>query len=231
MYIVEGTIGVGKSTFLKLIGLALSELTIVYEPLHNWQSNKKGESLLTNFYTDPKRWAYTMETLIMMSRVKEHIKEQETSSHIKLMERSIYSGHYCFTYNSYLQGFLTKLEWETYLAWFNFLIPQKCIIPRGFIYLRVDPKIALERIKKRNRSGEETIPLEYLEQLDARHTDFLIDKRNLLPTLAEVPVLILDCNKDFEENSQEFLEHKEKVKQFIYAHSYREINKETAISL
>ena len=217
MYIVEGTIGVGKSTFLKLMGQALSELTIVYEPLQNWQSQGEGESLLSNFYTDPKRWAYTMETLIMMSRVQEHIKEQDKSLGIKFMERSIYSGHYCFTYNSYLQGFLSKLEWEIYLAWFAFLIPAKCRIPDGFIYLRVDPKIAHDRIKKRNRFGEETISLAYLEQLDARHTEFLLDKKNVLPALAEVPVLILDCNKDFEENSEQFLEHKEKVKQFIYA--------------
>ncbi len=216
MYIVEGTIGAGKSTFLKLIHAALSEVTVVYEPLHNWQSSDNEESLLAHFYTHPKRWASTMETLIMMYRVKEHIKEQEGSSGIKLMERSIYSGHYCFTYNSYLQGFLTKIEWDIYLTWFNFLIPTKCAVPKGFIYLKVAPEIAYERIKKRNRSGEETIPLDYLQQLDARHTEFLIDKKNILPELAQVPVLVLDCTKDFEENSEEFLAHKEQVKQFIY---------------
>ena len=216
MYIIEGTIGAGKSTFLKLIAPFFPEMAIVYEPLHAWQNNTESPSLLEHFYREPQRWAYTMETLIMISRVQEHLKEQNNSSCIKLMERSIYSGHYCFTYNSYQQGFLTELEWNIYLAWFNFLIPQKCRAPRGFIYLQVDPEIAHGRIKKRSRKGEDAIPLEYLKQLDKRHTDFLIHKNNILPELMTVPVLVLNCNKEFEADSQEFLGHVEKVRSFMY---------------
>ena len=100
MYIVEGTIGAGKSTFLRLIEQQLSKIAVIYEPVDSWQSEEHGSSLLTQFYTNPGRWAYSMETFAMACRVKEHLKEQQEQNRFRLMERSIYSGHYCFTYNS-----------------------------------------------------------------------------------------------------------------------------------
>ena len=35
----------------------------------------------------------------------------------------------------------------------------------AYIYLKCDPKTCHERIKKRNRKGEEGIPLSYLEKV------------------------------------------------------------------
>src|ERR1700738_951766 len=101
MYIVEGNIGAGKSTFLKLLGDALPALTVIFEPLHNWQTTDHGSSLLEQFYTQPQRWAYTIEMLTLLSRTQEHRKRQAAHAPLAIMERSIYSGHYCFGKNSY----------------------------------------------------------------------------------------------------------------------------------
>ena len=105
MYILEGNIGAGKSTFLKLIGDRMPNISVGLEPLNNWHSEKSGQSLLQQFYTDPKRWAFTLETVAMMSRVKEHMLEQHIPSSFRIVERSIYSGYYCFAQNSYDSGF------------------------------------------------------------------------------------------------------------------------------
>lgn len=215
MYIVEGTIGAGKSTFLKLVEQSLPEISVVYEPVNSWQSEEHGNSLLTQFYQKPSRWAYSMETFAMACRVQEHVKEQLNPNKLRLMERSIYSGHYCFTYNGYKQGFFTELEWQIYLAWFNFLIPGKCSAPAGFIYLKVDPEIAYSRIQKRGRSGEEGITLDYLKQMEERHEEFLIAKNNVLFELLPVPVLVLDCNNEFEADSTQFAHHVDKLKLFM----------------
>lgn len=215
MFIVEGNIGAGKSTFLKLLQEHLSYTTVVFEPIHNWQSNQEGQSLLTSFYQEPHRWAYTMETLAMACRVNEHLKEQQHTHPFRIIERSIYSGHYCFAYNDYQSGFLTELEWTLYTTWFNFLIPNQCTPPRGFIYLKVSPTIAHTRIKKRQRSGESTIPLEYLEQIDKRHDQFLIEKTGILPSLQNIPVLLLDCNEEFENNPELLKKHIQAVAEFM----------------
>ena len=220
MFIVEGNIGAGKSTLLKLIGQHIAGVNVALEPLHNWHTKLYGQSLLTQFYEEPQRWAYTMETLTMMCRVQEHLKDQLHCDTPLIIERSIYSGHYCFALNSYENGFMTDLEWQLYLALFNYLIPGRCLSPQGFIYIKVDPEIAFNRILKRKRPGEQHITLEYLQQIAARHEQFLIDKATILPDLLDVPILILDGNQEFERDQKRLYDHVHDIKLFIKSHYY-----------
>ncbi len=217
MYIVEGNIGAGKSTFLRLIQDHIPEASVAFEPLHNWQTQVYGQSLLANFYEDTKRWAYTMETLALACRVKEHLYEQEKNEDVRLMERSIYSGHYVFATNGYKNGFISPLEWNVYLEWFNFLVTGHCKQPRGFVYLQTDPVRAYERIKKRNRDAEKSISLEYIQQIHNCHESFLVEKKDILAELQDVPVLILDCNDEFETTPEQFKKHAKAVASFINA--------------
>lgn len=215
MFIIEGNIGAGKSTFLKLIAESLPSLSVNLEPVNNWQKQIYGQSLLTNFYENPERWAYTFETLTMMHRVQEHVTLQKRKKPFTLLERSVFSGHYCFAHNSYTQGFLNHMEWKIYTQWFDWLVQKHCQIPHGFIYLRVDPKIAYERIKKRNRHAEKTLSLRYLKQIHTRHENFLIHKNDILETLKNIPVLVLDCNTEFENNKKQLEEHIDLVQGFL----------------
>lgn len=216
MYIVEGNIGAGKSTFLKLLSTHIPEISIALEPLQNWQSETQGNSLLAHFYQAPERWAYTMETWALTCRVPEHLKDQAYTDAPLVVERSIYSGHYCFALNGYMNGYMTDLEWDLYSRFFE-KMTQNCHAPQGFIYLHVEPEIALERIKKRNRSGESTIPLDYLQAIDARHQEFLISKKHTIPHLKDVPVLTLYCSAELETNHALFLDYCEQVRSFIQA--------------
>jgi len=215
MYILEGNIGAGKSTFLRLLKKNIPTVSIALEPLEQWHNEEHGQSLLADFYKDPKRWAYTLETLTMISRVKEHVAEQNQKDPWHIVERSIYSGHYCFAKNSFQNGFLTAVEWNVYRDLFGFLTQTTCNTPQGFIYLKVDPRVALERTKKRNRSAESTIPLSYLEQIGELHDDFLIKKIGISKQLPNIPVLTLDCNSDFEHDTKTFTTHCKAVEQFL----------------
>ncbi len=214
MYILEGNIGAGKSTFLRLVKQQLSDISIALEPMDNWQKQVYGQSLLTNFYQKPKRWAYTLETLTMMSRIMGHLAEQKHANATRIMERSIYSGYYCFAHNSYAQGFMTGLEWHMYQEWFNVLV-KKCKNPRGFIYLRVTPEVAYERIRKRNRHAEKTLSLAYLKQIHHQHELFLLKKQHTISPLKDIPILVLDCNKEFETNMQEMHQHIHALQNFL----------------
>ncbi len=228
MYLVEGNIGAGKSTFLRLIQERLPEIAVVFEPLHMWQNEVYGQSILTNFYKDPNRWAYTMETLAMACRVKEHIKEQENPNPYRLMERSIYSGHYVFASNGYKNGFMSELEWQIYLQWFNFLITGRAKAPQGFIYLKTEPHVAHARILKRSRNGEQPISFDYIEQIHQCHEDFLVDKKDILAELQSVPVLVLDCSDDFEQCSDEFNRHAAELSSFVKLGRAKRVNAPTA---
>jgi len=228
VYIVEGNIGAGKSTFLRLVAHHLPHIEVIPEPVASWQQPINGESILANFFQDTPRWAFTFETLTMMCRVKEHLIQQGKGS-VRILERSIYSGHYCFAQNGHKQKFMTELEWEIYNQWFNFLIPDKCRPPLGFIYLRTEPDIAHQRIKQRNRSEEEGVPLEYLQQIHDRHEEFLIKKEGVLPNLKEVPVLALNCNEDFEQTPENLESHFHEIAQFIGDTTARKKNQDAEI--
>ncbi len=220
MYILEGNIGAGKSTFLKLIGQHFPHISVCLEPIYNWHSENNGQSLLKQFYDNPKRWAFTLETLAMMSRVKEHLLEQQHKTISRIVERSIYSGYYCFAKNSYNSEFLTDIEWNIYQDWFAFLTHNNCKVPDGFIYLKVDPCVAIERIKKRNRSAEDGITLDYLSDINKLHDSFLIEKNGIDQALKDVPVLILDCNAEFEADKIQFAHHCHALSDFLHDSAY-----------
>jgi deoxyadenosine/deoxycytidine kinase len=215
MYIVEGNIGAGKSTFLTLIQQALPEYSVALEPIHDWQDQGYGQSLLANFYNNPQRWAYTLETLTLMCRIREQLLEQQLyGSKVRIVERSVYSGHYCFAKNGYEHGFLTEAEWQMYQEWFNFLTLQ-LQRPQGFIYLQIDPGVAFNRTKKRQRPSEGSLSLDYLEQIHAKHEQFLVAKEGINEHMRNVPVLVLNVNQEFATHEPTLSEHVEALQQFI----------------
>jgi deoxyadenosine/deoxycytidine kinase len=202
MYIVEGNIGVGKSTFLELISKHIPQINVVTEPKNNWVNQIFGQSLLENFYKKPNRWAYTIETLAMICRSRDHISEQHKTNKTVVMERSIYSGHYCFALNGYHCGFFTPIEWSIYNKWAEFILTKKCLPPKGFIYLKATPQVCMERIRKRNRISEKKITLSYIKQIDHWHEKFLTKKEEVTANIKNIPVLTINCNQDFIKNEQ-----------------------------
>ena len=91
----------------------------------------------------------------------------------------------------------------------------------GIVYLRAAPETCHRRLHIRHRSEEESVPLTYLQSIHKRHEDWLIDKSircvdgvakgntykqlvhittRVLPQVADVPVLVLDCDAEFEKD-------------------------------
>jgi len=218
MYFLEGNIGVGKTTLISLIPRYWSDLTIIPEPVGIWNRSVLGQSLLANFYINPKRWAYTLETLTLICRSQDHLREQRLTNPNLLLERSIYSGHYCFAATGFENGFLIDIEWKIYNQWADFLIHKKCTPPHGFIYLKASPEVCFERTQKRSLPAEHSITLKYLKQIDRAHQLFLVDKEGLPHVLKQIPVLVIDCNEDFLENPRKMADHAEKIREF-FAHT------------
>ena len=44
----------------------------------------------------------------------------------------------------------------------------------GVVYIRCPPETCAERIKKRSREGEDSIPLDYLAKIHEKHEDWLV---------------------------------------------------------
>jgi len=213
---IEGNIGAGKSTFLKVLKKHL-DADIIFEPTNKWQSVESENNLLEMFYKDTPRWAYTFQSYAFISRVQTILDYQakNPSSGVQFLERSVYCDRYCFAKNCYESGLMTKLEWNIYKEWFSWLVEKHTPVPSGFIYLQTDPEVCYRRINKRNRHEESAVPLKYLQSLHERHEDWLINKKELTPQLELIPTLTLDCNKEFETNLAVQKRHITAIQSFI----------------
>jgi deoxyadenosine/deoxycytidine kinase len=214
-FMVEGNIGAGKSTFLRLIEEHLP-VQIVYEPVDQWQRVAAGENLLERFYKDTQRWAYTFQSYAFITRVMEQQKKAAESSHgVQILERSVYSDRYCFAKNCFEMGTMSPLEWSLYQEWFDWLIENYVQKPDGFIYLRTSPEKSYERLKKRARSEEKVVPLEYLTLLHDKHEQWLIDKKNIAHSLSTIPVLVIEADEEFENYPAQLEAYVAQIAEFI----------------
>ena len=66
---------------------------------------------------------------------------------------------------------MTDPEYAVISEWFNFLItcPQLNLKIDQIIYLRTDPEVAYERIKKRKRPEENLLPFSYLKGISMNY--------------------------------------------------------------
>ncbi|MFH1644359.1 MAG: deoxynucleoside kinase [bacterium] len=216
VFILEGNIGAGKSTFLALVKQYIKDIEIIFEPTDKWQKVGSDGNLLDLFYKDTKRWAYTFQSYAFISRVQTQFEYMTTKPNKNFfMERSVYCDRYCFAKNCFETGLMSALEWQIYKEWFSWLVESYMQKPAGFIYLQADPKICYERLKKRARSEEAGVPLEYLESLHKRHEDWLVDKKDIGTHISDIPVLVLNCDNDFENNLKMQKEHMLKVASFV----------------
>jgi deoxyadenosine/deoxycytidine kinase len=78
----------------------------------------------------------------------------------------------------------------------------------AIIYLKCDPAICHERIKKRNRQGEEGIPLGYLRKVHDRHEEWISRQQN-------VKILTIDTGVYDVENPEELGQLLATIKEFI----------------
>lgn len=217
-FIIEGNIGAGKSTFLKMLKKYLN-IQAVVEPNEQWQDVGDGHNLLDHFYKDTKRWAYTFQSYAFVSRIMNQQAHARINPYlVQVLERSVFSDRYCFAYNAHELGYMNALEWKIYKEWFSWLVDTYMAKPDGFIYLRTNPKICYERLKKRNRHEEAQVSLEYISRLHDKHEGWLIKKEGVTPMIKEVPVLVLDCDIDFESNRAEQEKHVEDVGAFVMSH-------------
>ena len=200
MIFVEGNIGTGKSTFLNKLA---EEFKVILEPVDEWTKtrNANGRNLLEEFYSDPARNAYLFQSIAFRSRMK-NIVNQDSA----IIERSIYTDRNVFAKTCREDGLISDIEWNDYCGWFDWLTEEFKVRPTGFIYLRCDPMISYERIRKRSRSGEESISLDYLKKLHEKHEMWLLKEE-------ASKVVIIDVNEDFENNPEKLQEMINKVKQ------------------
>ena len=134
---VEGNIGSGKSTFVDLLeknvkSIKEKKLALITEPVDEWLNLKDhdGRNILEHFYEDQEKWSFAFQMNSFISRI--HRIEQEKAD-INIVERSVFTDKYCFAKNCYESGKMTKIEYDTYCRWNDWLVNHFNVIPNGSI--------------------------------------------------------------------------------------------------
>jgi deoxyadenosine/deoxycytidine kinase len=163
IYALEGNIGAGKTTILKIIGKHFTDVEFVEEPVKQWQ-NLGGMNLLDAFYTDPKRWGFSFEFFSMLTKIKALLNAANSDKPIVVIERSILSNKVFMDLSEEL-GKLDKMEYRMLMNTYDFYVQHVYPQLSGIIYLDTPVDECIRRITKRNRGEECSIERSYLESL------------------------------------------------------------------
>ena len=178
IFSIEGNIGSGKSTLIDLLKKQKG-YCFLPEPVDVWNEIKdsSGVTILEKYYKDPKKYAFSFQMMAYITRldiIKKHIVDNDT---ILITERSIYTDREIFAKMLHQNGDIEDVEYNIYLRWFD---EFSTIHLDGIIYIKTTPEICLSRVEKRNRKGEESIPLSYLQMCHTFHEEWINTCSNIL---------------------------------------------------
>jgi deoxyadenosine/deoxycytidine kinase len=186
--VISGNIGSGKSTLLNLLRERLNkkEYTFIDEPVNVWKSikDRDGINALQHYYNDPRKNAYNLQMLSLITRIEELKKANQQEGKIFIGERCLFEDREIFAKLSKDDGFISGIEYETYKYYFKAFKIKK---PTKIFYITTQPQECLKRIQKRGRPEEADITLEYLNKLHRYYADWLCD--------GDTPVIFLNGNE------------------------------------
>ncbi len=196
IFSIEGNIGSGKSTLIKKIKKQFRwvkhrKIIFLQEPVNIWESFTDGsKNIIEKFYENQKEWAFSFQMMAFISRIsqlKRKIEKYNYESYIIITERCVETDKNVFAKMLFDEEKINPINYQIYLKWFDEFVSDIKI--DGHIYLKTEPEISLERIKKRNRKGE-TISIDYLKKCHNYHNNWL-DKKD--------EVLIIDVSSEISE--------------------------------
>jgi deoxyadenosine/deoxycytidine kinase len=194
---IEGNIGSGKSTFLNYLKEKCSKKIIfVKEPVDDWEQirdRETNETMLQKFYKNQKMYSFSFQMMAFISRfsiLRETVRQNPSA--IIITERCLYTDKYVFAKMLFEMKNIEDVNYQIYNKWFEEFALEFPI--NKIIYIKATPEICFERIKKRNRTGENEIPLEYLINCDKYHQDMI----EILTDTTQI--IYIDGNIDIYEN-------------------------------
>jgi deoxyadenosine/deoxycytidine kinase len=200
---IEGNIGSGKSTLINRLKKENKDNLIYFlpEPVDQWNTIKDsgGVTILERYYRDKKKYSFSfqmMAYITRLSQIRNCIKTLPSDA-IIITERCLYTDRYVFAKMLYDTGFIEEIEYTIYIKWFSEFEEYSKL--DKIIYIKTDPEVCQERINKRNRKGEENIPLSYLQDCHTYHENWIEMEDDL-----NTHRIVIDGNQNAIDTSQIF---------------------------
>ncbi len=160
---VAGNIGSGKSSLTKLIAKQYS-----------WESffeSVDDNPYLSDFYGNMDRWSFNLQVYFLSKRFRDHKNIVESDKSV-IQDRSIYEDAEIFAKNLNLIGKMDNRDYKNYVDLYKVMM-EYLQPPDLLIYLDANIDTLLKQIAKRGREYEQSIPKEYLAQLDSHYKEWI----------------------------------------------------------
>ena len=190
IYALEGNIGSGKTTIMKIISIHFKDVEFIEEPVKQWQ-NLGGMNLLDSFYSDPKRWGFSFEFFSMLTKIESLLKAAESDKPIIIIERSIFSNRVFMDLSKEL-GKLDTMEYCMLTNVYNFYLTHVYPQISGIIYLDTPVEECINRITRRNRGEECSIEKSYLDAIKNKMDEMCNSSTMIVIRIDGM----YDCNRD-----------------------------------
>ena len=197
---IAGNIGSGKST-----------LTCMLAKHYGWEARYEAVTdnpYLEDYYRDIPRWSFNLEVYFLKERFRDLLSIEQADRTV-VQDRTIFEGVYVFMQNNKAMGNLSDRDYTTYMELFEQMM-EVARYPDLMIYLRASVPHLVGNIQKRGRDYEQTMSLDYLENLNRRYDDFIYNRY-------KGRVMVIDKDPlDFQNNPKDFARIVDRIDQTLF---------------
>jgi deoxyadenosine/deoxycytidine kinase len=184
---VEGPIGVGKTSLVKLLGKKLGAKMVLEEYENN--------PFLEDFYNDPERFAFQTQLFFLMNRYR----QQQDLRQVDMFHNLLITDYMFIKDRLFASLNLNDKELSLYDTVAN-LLERNVLKPDMVIYLQADTQTLMRNISRRGRDFESNMSFEYLDALSQVYNEYFFKYQ-------ETPLIIINTNNiDFVHNNADLEE-------------------------
>lgn len=192
--VIEGPIGVGKTSLTKLLAKEFNARCILEKPEEN--------PFLAQFYQDRKKYAFQTQIFFLLNR----FQQQKEIAQLDLFNQVTLCDYLFAKDRIFACLNLDNHEIALYEQIFHLLTGQ-VPSPDLVIFLQAKPEVLLHRIKSRNIPYEREIDLEYLKMLTEGYNYYFFHYDH-------TPLLVVNTSEiDFVNREEDFVQLVREIKQ------------------
>ena len=174
IYIIEGIIGVGKTTLGNSLEHYLNNVGLKCKFFKEYLN----EDLLNQFIGDMKSYAYFFQMVMLIKRIEIYKQAEEFSKlgGVSFIDRSLI-GDMTFAKMHYINKNISENEWKIYN---NFIKEAKLLVPSACIYLQCNTETSIRRVKNRGLTSEIIgYDIDYITKLKDMYDSVIINTTNV----------------------------------------------------